>query len=127
MKRKTLIASHDEKLRRALEFLFRTEPDAQIAGSIDNVAGLLALAETVQPDLVLLDWEIPDKPGAELIAALQCINPGTKTMVFSKSEFEPQVRLAGANICITKDSPPNLILESYRALFSISPLSGRIS
>jgi DNA-binding NarL/FixJ family response regulator len=116
-KKKTLIASHDDKLRQALEFLLNNEPGAEISGSVNNTAGLIALTITLKPDLIFLDWDIPDKPSAELITALQTINPATKTIILSKSASESDARSAGADRCITKGSSPEVILENYRALF----------
>jgi len=116
VKKKTLIASHDDKLRQALEFLLNNEPGVEIAGSVNNTAGLIALTITLKPDLIFLDWDIPDKPSAELITALRTINPDTKTIVLSDSTSEPDVLSAGAERCVIKGSSPDVILENIRAL-----------
>lgn len=123
MKKKTLIASQDDRLRHALEFLFTTESEALISGSSNNSSGLLALAKATKPDLVLFDWDLADQSAPDLIAALQEINPATKTIVFSNLEMAPNVRLAGADVCITKGSQPDTILKNFRALFETSALS----
>ena len=119
MKIKTLIASRDTKLRQALEFLLNTEPKAQITGSTSNSAGLLALVQATSPDLVLLDWGLPDKPGGDLVSDLLRISPATKTMVFSGPDAEAEALLAGADICIVKGSSPDVILEKFHGLYRV--------
>jgi DNA-binding NarL/FixJ family response regulator len=116
VKKKTLIASHEDKLRQALEFMLNNEPGAEIAGSVNNTAGLIALTITIKPDLIFLDWDIPDKPSAELITALRTINPDTKTIVLCNSASESDAQSAGADRIVIKGSSPDVILENYRAL-----------
>ena len=123
MKKKTLIASRDDRLRHALEFLMATEPEAQIAGSSSNSSGLLALAQATLPDLVMLDWDLVNQPDTNLLADLRQINPATKMMVFSNLEMTPQVFLAGADVCIPKGSLPDAILKNFRELFQTSSLT----
>ena len=123
MKKKTIIASQDDRLRNALEFLLATEPEAQIAGSSNNLGGLLALAQATLPDLVMLDWDLTNQPETDLLADLRQIHPATKTMVFSSHEMAPQVFSAGADVCIPKGSLPDTILKNFRELFRISTLT----
>ena len=122
MKRKTIIASRDDRLRHALEFLLATEPDAQVAGSSNNSSGLLALAQVTRPDLVMLDWDLVSQLDTNLLADLRQIHPATKTMVFSSQEMAPQVFSAGADVCIPKGSLPDMILKNFRELFQTSSL-----
>jgi DNA-binding NarL/FixJ family response regulator len=117
MRKKTIIVSQDEKLRHALEFLLNTEPSVRITGSIRSYTGLLAVAEVLPPDIVFIDWDVADKPASDVIDALHHINPETKTVVFSHPWSEQSVRSAGADICIIKGSPPDLILKNYRTLW----------
>ena len=116
MQKKTIIVSQDDKLRHALEFLLNTEPRALIAASIRDRAGLLALAKTILPDLVFLDWDVPDQRDAEVIKALHHINPKTKTIVLSHPKTEQAAHSAGADVCIIKGSSPEIILKTFRAL-----------
>jgi DNA-binding NarL/FixJ family response regulator len=123
MKKKTIIASRDDRLRHALEFLLATEPEAQITGSSNDSNGLLALAQAILPDLVLLDWDLANQPGTDLIGDLRHIHPATKTMVFSSLDMAPKVFSAGADVCIPKGSLPDAILKNFRALFPTSSLT----
>jgi DNA-binding NarL/FixJ family response regulator len=117
VKTKTVIASKDIKLRQALEFLFNSEPKANITGSIGDSCGLLAIVRATCPDLILLDWGLPDKPGAELLIDLRRINPKTKTIILSSPETEKEAISAGADICIVKGTSPETILETFRGLY----------
>jgi len=99
-----------------------TEPEAQISGSSNNSTGLLALAQVTKPDFVLLDWDLADRTAGDLIAVLHEINPSIKTMVFSNLEKISNARSAGADVCISKGSQPDIILKNFRHLFEASKL-----
>jgi DNA-binding NarL/FixJ family response regulator len=119
MKKKMLIAFHDDRLRQALSFLFGAEPRAQIAGSSNDSAGLLALAQVTSPDLILMDWDLASSPESDLITELRHINPEVKTIVFSEPKSERVARSGGADVCITKGSSPDVIIENFRMLFQL--------
>ena len=120
MQKKTIIASQDERLRHALEFLFNSEPEALVAGSSKSSMELLDLARHTKPDLVLLDWDLtPTNPGQDLIAALRKINPKTKTIVLSSLGSVMKACASGADVCIAKGSQPDAILKNFRTLFQI--------
>jgi DNA-binding NarL/FixJ family response regulator len=78
------------------------------------------LAEVTCPDLVLLDFDLPDFLEGDLISELHHINPQVKTIVFSELNAERTACSAGADVCITKGSSPEVILESFRLLFQLS-------
>jgi DNA-binding NarL/FixJ family response regulator len=115
--KKTLIASKDASLRHALEFLFNTEPNARVTGSISNSVGLLALAQVMAPDLVLLDWGLTEEPIDELLDALRKINPAVKTIVISNPAAEKKALGAGADACVSKSHPPEALLEAFHSLW----------
>ncbi|HBX69962.1 MAG TPA: hypothetical protein DEH25_11455 [Chloroflexi bacterium] len=120
MKKKIIIASHDDRLRQALEFLFAAESDVQISGSSSNLKGLLALTQATLPDLVLLDWDLSDSSAPGVVADLKQINPAMKTIVFCTLAMAPKIQATGADEFITKGSQPDAILKKFHSLFQLS-------
>lgn len=47
----------------------------------------LALFRTLQPELVILDIELPDGNGLDLLQTIKCERPATQVLMFSNHEF----------------------------------------
>ncbi|HAA29164.1 MAG TPA: DNA-binding response regulator [Cyanobacteria bacterium UBA8553] len=47
-------------VRAGLESIIRANPALQLVGSSDNEASLIKQVEDLQPDVVLLEWSVPD-------------------------------------------------------------------
>ena len=65
-----LIAVHYRRLLSALGIWIKERPEFTLVGEVSDVESLLDQAGETQPDLVLLDWELPDQAGSDLIGAL---------------------------------------------------------
>lgn len=60
-----LIADDEHLIRGALEALLGLEPDIEVVASTDNGRSAIALAAQFQPDICLLDLEMPQADGIE--------------------------------------------------------------
>jgi len=112
-----LVADNDARVRSALQHLLRLEP-GQI--EIRESADLESLASQIrefQPDLVLLDWELPGRPAAALLLALHSLSHHPQFIVLSKRpESEEAALAAGADAFVSKSDPPERLLHSLRML-----------
>ncbi len=93
-------------------FAQRTDIDAIEASSAE--AGS-SLNRKLAPEIVVLDINLPDANGLDLIASLLSDNPGTKIIVFSMYEAASFVTHAlekGARGYITKNDDPMTILTA---------------
>jgi hypothetical protein len=68
-----LLADNQAKERTMLRRLVGQEPELSVVGEASDARDLLAQAQVVHPDLVLLDWELPGLQGAGLLLALKCL------------------------------------------------------
>lgn len=66
---KILVADDDENVRELCRLVLTTE-GFQVVEAAD-ARGCVALAETEQPDLVLLDWMMPGKDGMDALRELK--------------------------------------------------------
>jgi DNA-binding NarL/FixJ family response regulator len=62
-------------LRDGIVSILQNEPDFQVVGEAGSVAGAMATVGDVMPDLVLMDYSLPDGNGLEAIEAIHKISP----------------------------------------------------
>jgi DNA-binding NarL/FixJ family response regulator len=110
-----LLADDQAEVRSALRFLLEQEPAMSVVGEAAEAAALLDVAEAVQPDLVLLDWELPGLQAPELLHALRC-RCGTILIALSGRPEACQEALdAGVDAFVSKGEPPERLLATLYA------------
>lgn len=89
------------------------EPDLEVVAEAENGEAAIALYREHRPDLVILDWRLPDLSGGEVIKALHAEFPAARVLVLSAFESEEvifQALQAGAVGYLAKSSRrPELI------------------
>lgn len=98
-------------LRRTLEMA----PDIVIVGGAGSGSEALLMIERLQPDLVILDCQLPDISGVDVAKSVQQRGLQTKIIAFSVHTDEALVRgmvEAGAAGYLLKDEPPETIVEA---------------
>jgi DNA-binding NarL/FixJ family response regulator len=115
-----LLADDQLNVRLALRLLLEQETDFQVVGETADATGLLlALAEKT-PDLVLLDWELPGLPAAQLVRLLQYEQPSLKIIAMSsRPEAERQTGAAGVNTFLNKNETPDRVLATIKSLLKM--------
>jgi DNA-binding NarL/FixJ family response regulator len=73
------------------------EPEFDVVGTVEDGQALLAAAETLQPDLVLVDVSMPGLNGIEVVRRLKKTAPRIKTIV------------------VTMHTDPAYVTEAFRA------------
>lgn len=116
-----LLADDQSKVRSALRLLVEQEPGLIIVGEATEAENLLAQVEATQPDLVLLDWELPglqtDDPstdsGQGRLSTLRTLCPGLKVIALSgQPEARRAALAAGADAFVSKGDPPEQLLAT---------------
>lgn len=107
------------------------EPDMQVVGQAATASEGLTEAKEIRPDVVLVDLNLPDRDGPELIAALREAIPESKLVVVSGYDDEYRVAealRAGAHGYLLKTSTLNELIEGIRTAASGgTPLSARLA
>jgi DNA-binding NarL/FixJ family response regulator len=115
------IADDQIKVRSALRLLLEQEPGLRVVGEAAETEGLLAQVEAMQPDLILLDWELPNLSGGDssigsgshLLAALRARCPLLVVIALSGRLEAPQAAMAaGADAFVSKGDPPERLLAT---------------
>ena len=106
-----LLAEHHSQVLKALQTLLREKTEYTLVGEAINADSLLDQAEKTKPDLVLLAWDLPDRPTAEIIAALNALDSRPKVVVISSQlDLEETALDAGADEFVSKGDPPEKLL-----------------
>lgn len=81
----------------------------------------LQLARQAAPEIVILDLNLPDRRGLDLLAELKAAQPGLQVIVLSMYEeaaFVTSAMEAGARGYVTKNDDPERLLEAIDAVLA---------
>ena len=108
-----LLADDRAKVRSALRLLLEQEPGLSVVGEAASADELLAQVQTAGPDIVLLDWELPGRPAAEVVSALHECCPGLSVIALSgRPEARRAALAAGCDTFASKGDPPERLLAA---------------
>ncbi len=110
---RVLLADDQEKVRSALRLLIEQEGSFQVVGEAGSVQELMQLAPELNPQIVLLDWELPGLPETRRLQALRDRFPYAHIVVLSGQPEARQTAFAeGADEFISKADPPEKVLKT---------------
>jgi DNA-binding NarL/FixJ family response regulator len=108
-----LIADDQSRVRYALRVLLEQQFGFKIAGEAIDTHQLLRQVETLRPDLLLLDWDLPGLNPKNLLPEIHNHCPQIKVIVItSKSELRQAALATGVDAFVSKGSPPEALLAA---------------
>ena len=111
------LADDQIKVRSALRLLLEQEPDMAVVGEAADATGLLQGVAEKEPELVLLDWELPGLPSSQLLRLLQYERPSLHIIAMSSRPEVARLALAaGAHRFLSKSEAPEQVLAIIRSL-----------
>ncbi len=114
---RVLIADDHAIVRTGIRALLGTEPDIQVVGEARNGAEVIALAQSLCPDVVLMDLVMPKLDGIEATRQIAQQMPGVRVLVLTSFAADDKVFpaiKAGALGYLLKDSEPEVLVEAIR-------------
>lgn len=112
-----LLADEGEMTRFALAALLEQRPGWVVVGEVVSAEKLLPKVEATNPDLVLLNWNLPKLSIEEMIPTLTSKFSEISVIVLSgRPELRSQAIAAGASAFVSKGDPPNRLLEAVKAV-----------
>ncbi len=106
---RVLLADDHTLVRAGLRKLLESMPGFEVVGEAGDGLSLLALAGSLQPNLVLMDIAMPGLNGIEATARLLKTSPDIRVLILSMHQNEEYVRRAlrhGAVAYLLKDAAP---------------------
>jgi DNA-binding NarL/FixJ family response regulator len=110
--KRVLIAAADSALRNALKLILRQRLALAIAGEAATEGELATSLARLQPDLLLLDWALPEFQDSARLRAYQAAAPSACIMVLNvPTENIPRLLAAGANFCLASGALPQDLIR----------------
>ncbi len=112
-----LIVDDSLSFRMGMRALLEIQPDMQEVGMAPNGRKAIEMVEELQPDLVLLDAQMPDMTGIEVTQMIKSRWPRVKVILMTMySDFRSKAIEAGADTFLTKGIPPEYVLSLIRGI-----------
>ena len=117
-----LLADDQALIRQALAALLALEPDIEIVGQAADAAAAVALVAERQPDVVLMDVQMPSPPAPARTASPPPPGswpaaPATRVIIvttFGRPGYLRRAMEAGAVGFMVKDAPAEKLIEAIR-------------
>lgn len=112
-----VIIEDDDTIRNSYAYLIGHEPGFIIAGTYSSFEDAADTLADDQPDIILLDVQLPGISGVDAIPRIKRTVPGARVIVLTVYESENTIFTAlrnGAAGYLTKNIPAHRIIESIR-------------
>lgn len=119
MKIRIAIGEDQAMIRGALAALLEIEGDLEVAGQASSGIEALALAESLRPDVFLLDIEMPGMSGLEVAAEIQRRRLPIRVVIlttFARSGYLRRALAAGVTGYLLKEAPSAQLAQAIRAI-----------
>lgn len=127
-----VIFEDNHKLRESLAYLLDHYDDYQVVAHFDRCDDAANVVRVHQPDVVLMDIDMPGKSGIEGVAMVKEAMPEVAVIIYTVFEDDEKLfkgLCAGANGYLLKKTPPQKLFESIQEVLDggapMSPVIAR--
>ena len=116
---RVLIVDGQAEVRQGLRMRLAIEPDMTVVGEAGDVDGALALAQALDPDVIVVDIGMRDANGVDTIKRLRAAAPAAVEVVLTlraDEDTRAQAQEAGAQAFIEKVERADALLQAIRGL-----------
>jgi DNA-binding NarL/FixJ family response regulator len=116
---KILIVDDHNLFREGLSAIIRQEPDIEVTGMVGTVQEAVEAARTLKPDIILMDFSLPDGTGADATRKIIQDRPDSKVVFMTMSERDEDLLAAirsGAVGYLMKNMTPSKLVDAIRAV-----------
>jgi DNA-binding NarL/FixJ family response regulator len=121
---RVLIVDDHPVVREGLSVQILGQPDLEVCGEAEDVAGALALLETARPDVAIVDISLKTGNGIDLIKRIAARGASVRVVVWSmypEALYAERALRAGAMAYVHKGRATREIVEAVRSV-----LAGRV-
>jgi DNA-binding NarL/FixJ family response regulator len=116
-----LIADDQPLMRAALRMYLEAESDIEVVGEAADGERVVALAEQLRPDVVVMDIRMPNQDGVEATRRLTTGNDGESVKVlvittFDLDDYVVEALRAGASGFLLKDATADELIHAVRVI-----------
>lgn len=114
---RVLLVDDEEIVRYGLKAIAQGSPDIEVIGEAGNGEEAIAQAQTLQPDVILMDISMPGVDGVAATQQIRQAQPDAKILILTTHD-EPQYLIEaiqqGAAGYLLKNTPPSDFVQSIR-------------
>lgn len=117
---KVAIADDHALFRAGVKTALSAKKDVELIAEADNGMQLLNLLKHIEPDVILLDIQMPIMDGIQTLPEIRKIRPEAKVIVLSMHNDHSMISKLmeiGANSYLTKNSDSETIYQAIRTCF----------
>ena len=118
---RVLVVDDHPVVRDGLAAMLGTEPDLEVCGEADDVAGALALLRTARPDVAIVDVTLKKGSGIELVKRIRAHDGDVRVLVWSmypEELYAERALRAGAQGYVHKGRSTQEVLVALRAVLA---------
>lgn len=126
---RVLIVDDHTLFREGLQAIFLSESDLQVVGEAGSGEDAVSLADTLRPDVVLMDIQMGDMNGIEASRRILARRADTKIVILTMQEDRESLfaaMTAGARSYILKGADKREVLKTIRAVAAGDVLFGPV-
>ncbi len=117
---KVAIADDHALFRAGVKTALSAKKDVELIAEADNGMQLLNLLKHIEPDVILLDIQMPIMDGISTLPEIRKINPNVKVIILSMHNDHSMISKLmeiGANSYLTKNSDSETIYQAIKTCF----------
>ncbi len=118
---KVFITDDHSLIREGLKKLLKDEMDIEVAGEAGNAKDTMEFVLKNNLDVLVLDINLPDKSGLDLLKELKEFKPELRVLILSmhpEDRFAMRVLRAGAYGYVTKESAGEELVKAIRKVYN---------
>jgi len=116
---KILVVDDSILFREGLVNMFSSQPDFNVVGEAGTVNEAISKARETRPDIILMDFSLPDGNGTEATQIIMTELPETRVIILTIHDADERILAAirsGAKGYLLKDLPFSKLVASVRGL-----------
>src|SRR5262245_17698880 len=104
-------------VRKGIRSLIESQADISVVGESRDGPETIKLVEQLKPDVLIVDLFLDGAYGLDVVGAVRCRAPATRSIMLTLVSEESCVKDAfrsGVSGYVLKDSPPGVLIEAIR-------------
>ncbi len=121
---RVLLVDDQPAVRQGLRIRLVLEPDVEVVGEAGDGDGAISLAQSLRPDVILMDVKMPGMDGISTVRTLRALAPESAVVILSlydDAKTRARAEEAGAAAFVAKHKVGETLLAAVRRAASLRP------